>query len=78
MTGGAPEPGHDRAVVSEERARAFLAEGELELLGRIPWASNATILAQGPFGRPQRCDQLIAKQRERRPEDTTKPPFIFR
>jgi hypothetical protein len=33
-------------VVSEERARAFLAEGELELLGRIPWASNATVLAK--------------------------------
>jgi hypothetical protein len=44
---GAPDPGqHDRAVVSQERARAFLAEGELELLGRIPWASNATVLAK--------------------------------
>ena len=50
MTSGAPEPGHDRAVVSEERARAFLAEGELELLGRIPWASNATILAKVTHG----------------------------
>ena len=51
MTSGAPEPGHhDRAVVSEERARAFLAEGELELLGRIPWASNATILAKVTYG----------------------------
>ena len=46
---GAPDPDsgeHDRAVVSEERARAFLAAGELELLGRIPWASNATVLAK--------------------------------
>jgi hypothetical protein len=46
---GAPEPDagrHRRAVVSEERARALLAEGELELLGRIPWASNATMLAK--------------------------------
>jgi len=44
---GAQQPGeHDRAVVSEERALAFLAEGELELLGRIPWASNATVLAK--------------------------------
>jgi uncharacterized repeat protein (TIGR03843 family) len=50
VTSGAPEPGHDRAVVSEERARAFLAEGELELLGRIPWASNATILAKVTHG----------------------------
>jgi uncharacterized repeat protein (TIGR03843 family) len=42
-----PEEGHpERAVVSEERARAFLADGELELLGRIPWASNATMLAK--------------------------------
>ncbi len=32
-------------TVSDERARAFLAEGDLELLGRIPWASNATLLA---------------------------------
>jgi hypothetical protein len=44
---GAPDPGHhERAVVSEERALAFLASGELELLGRIPWASNATVLAK--------------------------------
>jgi uncharacterized repeat protein (TIGR03843 family) len=51
VTSGAPEPGHhDRAVVSEERARAFLAEGELELLGRIPWASNATVLAKVTHG----------------------------
>jgi uncharacterized repeat protein (TIGR03843 family) len=33
-------------TVSDERARAFLASGELELLGRIPWASNATLLAK--------------------------------
>ena len=47
MSTGAPDPGHhERAVVSEERARAFLAAGELELLGRIPWASNATVLAK--------------------------------
>ena len=47
MSTGAPDPDeHDRAVVSQERARAFLAEGELELLGRIPWASNATVLAK--------------------------------
>jgi uncharacterized repeat protein (TIGR03843 family) len=46
-----PDPDHhDRAVVSEERAHAFLAEGELELLGRIPWASNATLLAKVRHG----------------------------
>ena len=51
MSTGAPEEGqHDRAVVSEERALAFLAEGELELLGRIPWASNATVLAKVRHG----------------------------
>jgi uncharacterized repeat protein (TIGR03843 family) len=44
---GAEESGqHDRGMVSEERARALLAEGELEPLGRIPWASNATVLAR--------------------------------
>ena len=32
-------------TVSDERARALLAEGDLELLGRIPWATNATLLA---------------------------------
>jgi uncharacterized repeat protein (TIGR03843 family) len=40
-----PDPrGH--AVVSGERARAFLVEGDLEVLRRIPWASNATVLAR--------------------------------
>jgi len=44
---GAADHGHQEpAVVSEERARAFLASGELEPLGRIPWASNATLLAK--------------------------------
>jgi uncharacterized repeat protein (TIGR03843 family) len=33
-------------TVSDERARAFLAEGDVEVLGRIPWASNATLLAK--------------------------------
>jgi uncharacterized repeat protein (TIGR03843 family) len=33
-------------TVSDDRARAFLAEGDLEVLGRIPWASNATLLAK--------------------------------
>ena len=37
-----PEP----AVVSGAEALTLLAEGELELLGRIPWASNATMLAR--------------------------------
>ena len=51
MSTGAPDSDrHERAVVFEERARAFLAEGELELLGRIPWASNATVLARVTHG----------------------------
>jgi hypothetical protein len=29
-----------------DAARALLEEGELEVLGRIPWASNATLLAR--------------------------------
>jgi uncharacterized repeat protein (TIGR03843 family) len=33
-------------TVSDDRARAFLAEGDLEVLGRCPWASNATLLAK--------------------------------
>jgi uncharacterized repeat protein (TIGR03843 family) len=33
-------------TVSDERARAFLAAGDVELIGRIPWASNATLLAR--------------------------------
>jgi uncharacterized repeat protein (TIGR03843 family) len=40
-TGGAP-----RAAVPAARALALLSEGEIELLGRIPWASNATMLAE--------------------------------
>jgi hypothetical protein len=46
VSDGAPEEEGHRAVVSEERALAFLASGELEALGRIPWASNATVLAK--------------------------------
>jgi uncharacterized repeat protein (TIGR03843 family) len=47
VTTSAAEPDRNGpAAVSEERARVFLAEGELELLGRIPWASNATLLAK--------------------------------
>ena len=49
-TGAHDSDRHERAVVSEERARAFLAEGELELLGRIPWASNATLLTRVTHG----------------------------
>jgi uncharacterized repeat protein (TIGR03843 family) len=43
------QPGRDATtstVVSEARARTLLAQGELEVLGRIPWASNATVLAK--------------------------------
>ena len=44
-----PDPDPDDgspAPPSEALARALLAEGELEVLGRIPWASNATLLAR--------------------------------
>jgi hypothetical protein len=41
QTGGCQPAG-----ASAARALAFLAEGELEVLGRIPWASNATMLAR--------------------------------
>ena len=39
-------PARRAEVVPEARARALLAEGEIEVLGRIPWASNATLLAE--------------------------------
>jgi uncharacterized repeat protein (TIGR03843 family) len=46
-----PDPDRTaRAAVSEAQARAFLATGELEVLGRIPWASNATLLARVRHG----------------------------
>jgi hypothetical protein len=32
--------------VSGQQALDFLAKGELEVIGRIPWASNATLLAR--------------------------------
>jgi len=42
-----PAGGASRAAaVPEDRALAWLTEGEIELLGRIPWASNATMLAE--------------------------------
>jgi uncharacterized repeat protein (TIGR03843 family) len=40
------QPGRLAAEVSGERAIAFLANGEMEVMGRIPWASNATLLAR--------------------------------
>jgi hypothetical protein len=46
-SGPGPAPS---AVVSQQRARELLAEGELEVLGRIPWASNATLLAEVRHG----------------------------
>jgi hypothetical protein len=36
--------------VSQARARELLTEGELEVLGRIPWASNVTLLAEVSHG----------------------------
>jgi hypothetical protein len=42
-------PAEDAAAqmeVERERALRLLAEGEIEPLGRIPWASNATLLAR--------------------------------
>jgi uncharacterized repeat protein (TIGR03843 family) len=39
-------PAGQAEVVPEHRARALLQRGEIEVLGRIPWASNATMLAE--------------------------------
>lgn len=44
MAGPAPLPPDDA------RVRALLEAGELEVLGRIPWASNATLLARACRG----------------------------
>jgi uncharacterized repeat protein (TIGR03843 family) len=48
MTGARPDGGGapQAAAVPAARALALLSEGEIELLGRIPWASNATMLAE--------------------------------
>jgi uncharacterized repeat protein (TIGR03843 family) len=47
MSQAGPQPGEaPRAVVPAARALALLSQGEIELLGRIPWASNATMLAE--------------------------------
>ncbi len=37
-------PFFDRGPIATERALALLAEGELELVGRMPYSSNATFL----------------------------------
>ena len=31
-------------MLTEDRARAILREGEVDVLGRMPWSSNATFL----------------------------------
>lgn len=38
--------GPTRRTVTLERAQALLAEGDLEVEGRLPWSSNATLLAR--------------------------------
>jgi uncharacterized repeat protein (TIGR03843 family) len=44
-------PGPPRGVgVSQARARELLTKGGLEVLGRIPWASNVTLLAEVSHG----------------------------
>ena len=39
-------PGRDCSL-SDDQVRRILVEGELELLGRMPWSSNATFLVEG-------------------------------
>ena len=46
MTASADREPGDHARLSEAQALQFLAEGDLEVLGRIPWASNVTLLAR--------------------------------
>jgi uncharacterized repeat protein (TIGR03843 family) len=39
-------PGRDCSL-SDDQVRRILVDGELELLGRMPWSSNATFLVEG-------------------------------
>jgi uncharacterized repeat protein (TIGR03843 family) len=46
QTGGSGGAERPLAAVDPARAHALLAGGEVEVLGRFPWASNATLLAR--------------------------------
>ena len=50
--------------LEEEAARAVLRDGEVEVLGRMPWSSNATFLVCLSLGR----DQLLAIYKPQRGE----------
>ncbi len=41
-----PRPGAAQGAVAEDRALTLLVEGELEVLGRVPWASNGTLITE--------------------------------
>jgi hypothetical protein len=50
MTASSDPDRGERQAVTEAQAHAFLSEGELEVLGRIPWASNVTLLTRVHHG----------------------------
>jgi hypothetical protein len=58
-----PEPGSPEPGTVEERE--LLAGGELELLGRMPWSSNATFLAKLERGGAQTLAIYKPRQGER-------------
>ncbi len=69
-------PIRDRPPINTDRAVALLASGEVELLGRMPYSSNATFLAD--VSHDDLCAQAVYKPRrgERRLWDF--PPGLAR
>ena len=58
LTPDVDDPTGSRAV-DEQEVAAILAHGEVELLGRMPWSSNATFLVEARLG--ERSAQAIYK-----------------
>ena len=56
---GERSPFRDREPIPNELAEQILAEGEIDVLGRMPWSSNATMLCDVRFG--QHLVQAIYK-----------------
>lgn len=53
-------------MVSEERAREVLREGDVDVLGRMPWSSNATLLVNLTLGDDEQL-AIYKPQRGERP-----------
>lgn len=44
MSAAADSPFRDRDAIDDETAEAILRDGEIEVLGQMPWSSNTTLL----------------------------------